>query len=271
MRRRNAVAAWVSFAVAVGGLAGGARAYPGGTPAYQTDVAPFCAGCHASRQESQLAGLPAARVAKELPEAKHLALIRAGEGGYEALSEAERRRLAELVAAVDRAATVSLEAPSEVAAGAVFEVTVRTRGGAGPVVGVALVDGGHRYLARPAASAGWQVEGEPEPRVEGGEVQREWLHRRPEALGRNLSFVNITGVEGDAETGRYTATRTVFRLRAPSRPGSYPLAAVFFYGTEKATPLGYVEDPIRGRQVRGGFLGHSGRILFTDVTRIEVR
>ena len=31
-------------------------AYPGGTPNFQTDVAPFCAACHSSRDESALAG-----------------------------------------------------------------------------------------------------------------------------------------------------------------------------------------------------------------------
>ena len=34
----------------------GASAYPGGTPSFQTDVAPFCAGCHSSRDAAALAG-----------------------------------------------------------------------------------------------------------------------------------------------------------------------------------------------------------------------
>ena len=33
-----------------------AGAYPGGTPDFQTDVAPFCAACHSSRSEEALAG-----------------------------------------------------------------------------------------------------------------------------------------------------------------------------------------------------------------------
>ena len=51
--------------------------------------------------------------------------------------------------------------PARVAPGGVFEVTVRVTGGAGPVVGVALVDAAHRYHARPAPGVGWHVEGPP--------------------------------------------------------------------------------------------------------------
>ena len=35
-----------------------AHAYPNGTEAYVTDAGPFCAGCHSSRQESQLQEMP---------------------------------------------------------------------------------------------------------------------------------------------------------------------------------------------------------------------
>ena len=35
-----------------------ALAYPGGTPSYQTDVAPFCASCHSSRSADYLAETP---------------------------------------------------------------------------------------------------------------------------------------------------------------------------------------------------------------------
>jgi hypothetical protein len=45
---------------------------------------------------------------------------------------------------------------------------------------------------------------------------------------------------------------------------------VYWYGTEKGTPLGHKVDPIRGKQVRGGFGGHSGRILFAPLLRITV-
>ena len=37
-----------------------AIAYPGGTPVYQTDAAPFCASCHSSRSADALAGATSA-------------------------------------------------------------------------------------------------------------------------------------------------------------------------------------------------------------------
>ena len=55
----------------------GAVAYPGGTPDFQTDVAPFCAGCHASTADSDLAGL-GDRASAELAIHKHLEPIRRG-------------------------------------------------------------------------------------------------------------------------------------------------------------------------------------------------
>ena len=39
-------------------------AYPGGTPTFQTDAAPFCAGCHASRTVEMLAGAPGGRASR---------------------------------------------------------------------------------------------------------------------------------------------------------------------------------------------------------------
>ena len=38
-------------------LAGAVSASPGGTPYYQTDVGPFCAGCHSSTAIDDLSGL----------------------------------------------------------------------------------------------------------------------------------------------------------------------------------------------------------------------
>ena len=43
------------------------------------------------------------------------------------------------------------------------------------------------------------------------------------------------------------------------------------YGTEKASVLGYTTDADGRKEVRGGFDGGSGRVLFTPVQRIEVR
>ena len=61
-----------------------------------------------------------------------------------------------------------------------------------------------------------------------------------------------------------------FHLRAPDRPGSYPLTAAYFYGTEKSSVLGYTTNPLGWKEVRGGVGGHSGRLMFTPVKQIVV-
>jgi hypothetical protein len=248
----------------------GASAYPGGTPAFQTDAAPFCAGCHSSRTAQMLEGAPGGRAEKELAENKHYPLIEKGEGGYAELEPAQRAELIRQIQALDEASMITLEAPAKVLAGEIFDVHVSVTGGAGPAVGVALVDGDHRWLARPAPGAGWFVEGPPEIRGQDGAVQAEWLARRARPLGRNLSYVNVTGVASDASKGEWASARVSWKLRAPTKLGNYPLGAAYWYGTEKGTPLGHTVDPIRGKQVRGGFVGHSGRILFAPPLRITV-
>jgi hypothetical protein len=249
---------------------GPAAAYPGGTPAFQTDVAPYCAGCHSSRSPEALAG-SGARAERELAETKHLAPLLAGQGGYASLSAPDREALARQIRALDAASTVALTCPDAVAPGAVFEAMVEVTGGGGPVAGIGLADAAHRWFARPAASAGWQIVAPPVVTGPDGARQEEWLARRPESAGRNVSFVNLTDMESDAARARFARARVVFTLRAPDRPGAYPLAAFFLYGTEMSSVLGYTTDAEGREQVRGGFDGGSGRVLFTPVRRIEVR
>ena len=247
-----------------------AASYPGGTPTYQTDVAPFCAGCHASRDTASLAGAEDL-AQKEVAERKHIALILAGQQGYASLSETDRRALAEQIRALDEASTVTLAAPAAVIAGQNFQVAVNVTGGAGPVVGVGLVDRAHRWYAAPAPSAGWSV-AEP-PRVAGpdGQLQNQWISKRPESAGRNLSFVNIKGVASNPVLQQWGSASVVFTLRAPDRPGSYPLSAAYLYGTETSTVLGYTTDPSGLKQPRGGFEGGSGRVLFSEVVQVQVQ
>jgi hypothetical protein len=257
----------IGFALA---LAAGAYAYPGGTPDMQTDAAPYCASCHASANLEMMSGAPAERAQKELAANKHVALIRAGEGGYQALSAAERALLAEHVRAVDANTSVKLETLPKVAINTELRVAVSVTGGAGPVVGVALVDTPHRWLARPATAAGWFVAQEPQILGQDFQEQTDWLAKRPLSLLRNLAYVNVTGLRSDAVKQEWARAQVLWTLRAPSRPGRYPLAAALWYGTEKASPLGVVTDPIRGRMLRGGLAGHSGRILFSTPITIEV-
>jgi hypothetical protein len=251
-------------------LASAASAYPGGTPEFQTDAAPYCASCHSSANAEMMSGVAPERAQKELAANKHIALIRAGEDAYQSLSADERELLAEHVRAVDANTSVKISALPKVAINGELRVKVEVAGGAGPVVGVALVDTPQRWLARPAAGVGWVVASDPQILGQDFQEQTDWLAKRPLSLGRNLSYVNVTGLRSDAVKADWARAQVLWTLRAPSRPGKYPLVAALWYGTEKASPLGVVTDPIRGRMLRGGVAGHSGRILFSTPLTIEV-
>jgi hypothetical protein len=280
---RAFVCLWGIAALCLPGLA---RAYPGGTPDYQTDAAPYCAACHSSVTASELEGAPGDRATKELAANKHIAQILAGapNTGYAELSETERQGLADQIRAIDAASKVRIQAPAQVSPGQVFEVEVTFTGGDGPVAGLALVDVAHRWYARPATSAGWQIVDVPIVRsgVTGDaanapkspdSLQLTWLDKRPAALGRNLSYVNIGGVKSSVDRQSFAQGSVLWKVKAPAQPGTYPLAAAYFYGTELATPLGYKvdpKDPLKRAMPRGGLTGASGRVAFTAVQQITV-
>ena len=259
----------VSIAAAFA-LATAAGAYPGGTPEFQTDAAPYCASCHSSANLEMMSGVAPERAQKELAANKHIALIRSGEEAYQSLSADERALLVEHVRAVDAATSVRISALPKVRINGELRVKVEVTGGAGPVVGVALVDTPQRWLARPAPGVGWVVSAEPQILGQDFQEQTDWLAKRPLSLGRNLAYVNVTGLRSDAVKAEWARAQVLWTLRAPSRPGKYPLVAALWYGTEKASPLGVISDPIRGKMLRGGIAGHSGRILFSTPLTIEV-
>jgi mono/diheme cytochrome c family protein len=252
-----------------------ARAYPGGTPDYQTDVAPFCASCHASADASSLSGAPPDRASKELAANKHIAQIKSGAAntGYQTMSQVDRDLLAQQIEALDKASTVELQAPASLNPGQKFKVTVIVHGGGGPVAGIALVDTDQRWWARSAPAAGWNVVDAPEIRGPDGKQQTKWLEKRPASLGRNISYVNVEGISSDPANDKFASAQTVFTLTAPQTPGTYPLAAAYFYGTELASPLGTKidpKDPLQRKMPVGGFGGASGRIRFSPVKQIQV-
>jgi hypothetical protein len=265
-------------------LPGLVRAYPGGTPDFQTDAAPYCAACHSSVTTSELEGAPGDRATKELAANKHIAQILAGAQGYADLSETERQGLADQIRAIDAASKVRIQAPAQVSPGQVFEVEVTFTGGDGPVAGLALVDVAHRWYARPATSAGWQivdvpvvrsgVTGTPADATKSADaLQLAWLDKRPAALGHNLSYVNVGGIKSSVDRQSYAEGSVLWKVRAPAQPGTYPLSAAYFYGTELATPLGYKvdpKDPLKRAMPRGGVTGASGRVAFTAVQQITV-
>lgn len=266
----NAVRFFAGLAFAIVAAPTLALAYPGGTPDFQTDVIPYCAACHSSIDEASLQGA-GERAGKEVAERKHFAPILAGEKSYGNLSEEERQTLVRHLKAVDANSTIKLGFPPQVAKGETFQLTIRVTGGAGPVVGVALVDRPHRWFARSATVVGWEVIGPPTIIGPDGSPQTEWLAKRPERLGRNLTFVNVTGVESDAVAGTWSKSKIIFTLKAPDKAGDYPLVGAYFYGTEKASPLGYETHPIYGKMVRGTYTGKSGRVKFSPKHIISVR
>lgn len=252
------------------GMSGGlANAYPGGTPDFQTDVGPYCAACHASTADSDLLGL-GDRAQAELAINKHFVPIRNGAGPYAQLSEPERARLIEFLSAVDRNSTIELEHPAQVEPGASFQVTVKVTGGAGPSVGVALVDRAHRFFARPASAVGWQVDGAPTIIGSKG-PQSTWIERRPEREGRAITFVNVEGIESNAELDKWARAKIIFTLKAPTTAGVYPLVGAYFYGTETGNPLSTRMHPQFGPQPLGGTAGKSGRIKFSEPSLISVK
>lgn len=262
--------AGILVAIVAASAAVSVSAYPGGTPDFQTDVIPYCATCHSSLDEASLQGA-GERAKKEVADRKHLATVLAAEKGYGELSEADRQTLVTHIKAVDANSTINLEFPPQVAKGETFQVTVRVTGGAGPVVGVALVDRPHRWYARSATTVGWKVIGAPTIIGPDGSPQKEWINKRPERQGRNITYVNVTGVESDAVAGTWSKSKIIFNLKAPDEVGEYPLVGAYFYGTEKATPLGYEEHPIYGKLIRGTYTGKSGRVRFTPTNTINVR
>jgi mono/diheme cytochrome c family protein len=268
---RSATAA--ALVLCAGALGPGlAQAYPGGTPAFVTDAAPYCASCHSSVSAAQLTGVPEARVQAELIANKHLAKIRTPAEGspYAELTDEQRAALIRGIEQIDAASRVDLVTPDALEPGQVFEVTVTATGGGGPVVGIALVDADPRWQARPAASAGWHVLEKPSVVGPDGQAQTDFTDRRNPALAPGISYVNVYGVESDPGAGKFSSVSVTYRLRAPSQPGSYPLGVVMLYGTEKGAPFGAVET-IQGDVPRGGFTANSGRVRFGEVRQIRVQ
>jgi len=246
-----------------------ALADPHGPPYAVTDMAPFCATCHASTSPAQLLDLPAEAAAAETTEGKHFGRIRT-DPAYRDLSPADREQLIAAIKWVDEQASVTIQVPSQARRSSRIEVTVVTRGGAGPVVGVSLVDSAIRYQARPISASGFKVVGPALVVGPNGKPQAQWAERRLRGSDMGLNTVMITGIEGDQVTQRVDETHTTWVLRAPPEPGAYSVAAAFYYGTEKGRPLGTVVRNGRA-EPRGGPGGASGRIMFSDVVKINVK
>jgi len=246
-----------------------ALADPYGPPHAVTDMAPFCASCHASTSLDQLRELPADVAARETVESKHLNRIKT-DPAYKDLSSQDRDTLIAAVKWVDQSASVKIFSPPQARRNSRIDVTVVTKGGAGPVVGVSLVDSTLRFQARPLTSSGFKVIGPALVYGPNGKPQGQWAEQRYRSSDMGLATVMIEGVKGDALAGRVDETRTTWVLRVPPEPGAYTIAAAFFYGTEKGQPMGTVtHNGLAGP--RGGSSGGSGRIMFSEPVKINVK
>jgi len=261
----------LSLATALGGFpCARALAYPGGPLRDVTDAAPYCAGCHSSLGIEQLRDLSSGQAQKRTAIVAHLDAIRGGTGPYAKLSPEQRALLIADVQKVDENSKISLEVPATVKAGEAFTVTVKARGGSGPVLGIMLLDIDLRDQARAIQGEGFQISSPPRVTGPDGQPQDQWLSKRYDALARNLNFVVVFGIKTDLAKDKFSDASAVYDLVAPSKPGKYTICAALAYGTEKASPLGRVE--MGGHPMPlGGFAGPSGRILFSKVATIQVQ
>jgi hypothetical protein len=200
--------------------------------------------------------------------AKHYKPLEEGAGAYKPVEPEQRKQLLELAKMIDRNAAVKLEtsAPT-VAPGGTLTVTVSTKSGIGPVVGVMLVDEPLRYQARPIQGSGWFIAGPPQIVGSDGQPQGNWLDRRVNKKQTNVNFVLVYGVNSDPAKNTYASSRVSYLLKAPAEPGEYPITAAFLYGTSDADEMktGKYVDP------SGGGTAPSGRIQFSNVVRVRVQ
>lgn len=262
------------FAVAAGAvllLAGAAQSHEGGPPRDAADLRPACASCHVVRaivlEEKDMH-----RNEIDGTSLEHLWEIREGKRAYGELDAEAREELRLQILQADRNSNLELHVPEVVEPGATFQARVFASGGAGSVVAVQLLDGDQRDSARSASAAGWRFEGDP--RIDllfrTARPSKRPFAPWPSGSDRRPDFVAIDGIDSEAERAVWPRISITWTLRAPDKPGEYPLAAVLFYGTETASKHGRMvaEDGKLGP--RGGSEGHSGRLAFTPVSRIRV-
>jgi len=236
---------------------------------YVSDAEPFCAGCHSSIDASYHPELPAEASQAQVYTTKHYKALEEGTfAGYKTLEPDKRKELLEQAKKIDQNSSVQLEASTlTVAPGGNLAVTVTTKGGIGPVVGIMLVDEPLRYQARPIQGTGWFIVSAPEVIGADGKTQSKWLDRRFNKQQTNLNFILVYDVMSDPAQDKYATARVSYALMAPSTPGEYPMTAAFLYGTGEANEMksDKYEDP------PGGNGAPSGRIRFSNTVKVRVQ
>jgi hypothetical protein len=264
-QRANMMLVSLSAIVVLVGLSGMAAAYPAGPTLFVTDLTPSCASCHSMLKAEYTPERPQDYATGELPTNKHYKALESADRGYKLVPEDKRKAILDLVKWEDGNSSVSLTAPTTAKPGQTIEVTVETKGGIGPVVGVFLVDLPLRFQALPIASDGWYVVGKPKVLGADGKEQTWWLDKRANEK-KNLSFV-LVQAKADLEKKLLPTTKVTWNLRAPIDPGTYTITAAFLYGTEEGDELqtGKMVDPPGGRS------GPSGRVAFSDPVTVAVK
>jgi cytochrome c553 len=236
---------------------------------YVGDGTPYCAGCHSSINESYHPELPAEASKGEVYTTKHYKALEEGSTpGYKPLEPDQRKQLLEQAKKMDQNSSVKLEASAPtVAPGGTITITVNTKGGIGPVVGIMLLDEPLRYQARPIQGTGWFIASSPEIVGSDGKPQSKWLDRRFNKQQTNLNFVLVYDIASDPAKDMYATARVSYLLKAPSTPGEYPITAAFLYGTAEANEMksGKYENP------PGGQTAPSGRIQFSNTVKVRVQ
>jgi hypothetical protein len=204
-------------------------------------------------------------------ENRHYKQIQDGAGAYKDMSPADRARLLADVKAMDEAASVVLAGPAAAKAGQEVSFTATVKGGgAGGVVAVALVDSDLKQQARTVASDGWFIAGPPRIVGPDGQPQTRWTDGRADGFRKNVNSAVVFNHRSDLEKKVFPEAKVTWTLRAPHEPGTYSVFAAFFYGTEKASPVGFTE--VAGTKVpRGGSFGASGHILMSKPVVVTVR
>jgi hypothetical protein len=259
----------LALAASLSALAPAASEAWSGGPVFQvTDINPNCAACHSAVTKEQHRTEPPGMANFVFVENRHYKAIETGSGPYQAMSPADRQKLLADVKVVDQNASVTLTAPATTQPGQEVQVTATVRGG-NEFVAVALVDTDLQQKARIIQADGWRIIGPPQVWGSDGAAQTKWVDARG-ALPKNINSALIFDQKADLSAKKFAGGKATWTLKAPQEPGTYSIAAVMFYGTEKASAGGAVTT---AGQVtpRGGNWGASGRIMFAKPVMVTVR
>lgn len=246
------------------------EAWSGGPVLNVTDIEAKCAVCHSSATREQLRTEPAG-VQNFLFVDRHYKAVQDGTGPYANMTPADRQKLLADIKAVDEAASVTVSVPESVKPGQEIQITATVRGGS-EIVGVALMDSDLRMQGRSIHGDGWLIVGSPKVWGSDGKEQTKWVDARAAGLKKNINSAVVFGDQkADLAAKRVAGGKATWTVKAPPEPGTYTVAAVLFYGTEKASAVGTVTNPAGVAQPRGGTFGNSGRIVFSKPTTVTVR